>query len=262
MGMNPLVVILVYMLVENAKPSRESSVIFPVLTLNDMSLYYSLDKTHKIFLHVMGLDLTRSSVSEVDYIIFVMPFSLSMACLYVILFRCISVGELTVESPWDSELVCGDTSVFSYDIAYHKESLCMNISLIVASHTKQSVTTLFYSTLSLTLVEMYFVSSSRTHESSALEQQVNIFVVILFMLVLLPVTLSFQACSLGLVAGIFFILCSVLVSLGHYSCFGNAQATHVVVLRLAVSIVASTMHFIILAVGRNHVCVEKMFSDI
>lgn len=254
-GMNPLILILVYMLAEQAIPARESSVIFPVLSLSNSSLYYSVSKAPKLLPVVMSLDLSKSSVSEIDYIFFVMPFSLSMACSYVILFRAISVGNLTIDTQWDSELVCGEASVFSYEIAYHIELLCMNLSLIMATNTEQSAVTLCYSALSLTLVETYFVVSSRTQESSILENQISLFTVVLFMLVLLPVILSMQSCVPGIVAGIILIFCSVVVSLGHYSCFGNAQAKHVLVLRLMVSILASTVHILVLAVGRNKTCI-------
>lgn len=253
-GMNPLILVVVYMLAGQATPARESSVIFPALYLNNSSLYYSGSKTPKAFPIVMSLDLGRSSVSEIDYIFFVMPFSLSMACSYVILFRSISVGNLTIDTPWDSELVCGDTSVLSYEIAYHIELLCMNISLIMAANTEQSAVALGYCALSLTLLETYFVISSRTQDSSAHENQISLFAVVLFMLVLAPVALSIQSCVPGIAAGILFIFCSVVVSLGHYSCFGNAQAKHVVVLRLVVSIIAATLHIFVLAFGRNRMC--------
>lgn len=257
-GLNPLVVIMVYMLASQATPPRSSSVLFQTLVLNDSAPYYSVVGQGPGLFHVpMTLDLRESSVDEVDYIVCVIPFAISMTCSYVLLFRCIGVGDLSADTYWDDELFTSDTPVIFYELSYHVELLFMNISLILASNSEQSFTTLCYKALSLTLLQTYFVCSA--HMSACeYDRQTGLLVMILFVLALMPVMFVIQHCVLSLVAGALFLFCVCAVALGHYLCLGKAQAKHVVVLRLLVSMVASAFHLVVLAVGRNRVCVGRV----
>lgn len=202
----------------------------------------------------MMLDLTKSSVREVDYIVCVMPFAVSMTCTYVMLFRCIGVGDLSIDSYWDEELFVS-APIIMYELSYHIELLFMNISLILASNSEQSLITLFYSAMSLTLLQTYFVCSAHMTDNTQ-DRQTGVFIMTLFMIVLIPVMLMIQQCVLSLAAGVFLIFCVSAVVLGHYSFFGKAQAKHVIVLRILVTLVASFFHLVVLAVGRNHVCYQ------
>ena len=238
-GMHPLLLILIYMSVQKYTPPHTSTVIFPTLQLQNIS--------------AMELDLRQSNVREVDYLVCVMPFALSMALSYMLLYRCFQTNEMQIDDEWVNDTVDSPV-VLAYEVLYHVELFFMNSSLILTTNPMQSMQMLLYSTLSLTLILTYFTSCSRMIEVSTLDNQIGVFVLVLLAIVLFPLIISFHTCLLSLCAGIVFLFCVCGVALGHLSTFGTARVKHIIVLRLSISVIASLVVMIVLVVGRDIVC--------
>ena len=250
-GMHPVLLLVVTVALQSAAVPRVSSTLLSTLRLANASAYYSHTDAAGVA-DTPTLD-ARSRVDEVEYIMWAMPFALGMALSYMCLSRAFHSHEISEESDWNEDALEG--CVFGYEICYHLELFLMNLSLLGTSCSEQSLGLVVYASATLTLLQAYFIAGSRAEMGCHAHAVLSMLVAALFVLLIVSVLSYVHTCIISRVLGMLLVLCSCAVVLGHHSCFGRAKAVYVIVMRLGISAVVSLAHIIVMAVGRNAVCV-------
>ena len=243
-GLHPLLLILLTVGLQNAGDSRVSSTLVCNLVLANASAHHAHEQ-------VPVLD-PRSSVAEIEYILWVVPFALAMAACYMSLSRAFACQDICEQSEWGEDVLQG--SVFGYEIFYHLELFLMNLSLLGTSCSEQSIGVVVYGSATLTLLQAYFIAGSRAALDSQAHAVLNLLVAVLFVLMLMSVLAYVHDCVVSRALGVVLLVCSCAVVLGHHACFGRAPVAFVVLLRLGITACASLAHIVVMCVGRNRIC--------
>lgn len=244
-GLHPTLLILVVVLVQQSAEPRPSSTLLCSMVLSNATAHY----THPELPPTLD---ARSRVDEVEYIMWTMPMALAMSASYMFLSRAFACQDLTEQSEWSEDIL--DGSVFVYEMAYHLELFLMNLSLIGTSCSEQSLGLVVYASATVTLIQAYFVASSRMAMDSQPHAVLSMLVAALFVLVLVSLLAYVHACILSQILGLLLVVSACVVVLGHHSSFGRARVSQIVVLRLGVVAVVSLTHIVVMCIGRNRVC--------
>jgi hypothetical protein len=243
-GLHPLLLVLLTVGLQSAAAPRVSSTLVCSMVLANASAHYAQERAPE-------LD-PRSSVAEVEYIMWVVPFALAMAACYMSLSRAFAGQDICEQSEWGEDVLQG--TVFGYEVLYHLELFLMNLSLLGTSCSEQSLGVVVYGSATLTLLQAYFIAGSRTALDGQAHAVLNLLVAVLFVLVLMSVLAYVHVCVISRALGVVLLVCSCAVVLGHHACFGRAPVAFVVLLRLGITACASLAHIVVMCVGRNRVC--------
>lgn len=246
-GMHPVLLVVLAVVLQGGAVPKHSSTLLSTLILSNASSHYSHADEPPT------LD-TRSRVDEVEYIMWAMPLALGMTATYMCLSRAFACQQLCEQSEWNEELLEGP--VFVYEICYHIELFLLNVSLLGTSCSEQNFGLVVYASATVTLLQAYFIAGSRMPMECHSHAVLSMLVAAVFVLVVVSVLSYMHVCVVSQVVGLVFVLCSCAVVLGHHSCFGHAQASYVIVLRLGITFIVSLTHIIVMSIGRNTVCVK------
>jgi len=208
----------------------------------------------------LPLSLARGSAPVVlDYMFCVMPFACSAllsCCVWVHYTTHAECGRncvLTAETPWDHDL---PPALLGYELAYCVEVFCMNFSMLAVSSSGRSAAEVLLGTIALSLIMCTFLSFSRQRHEDSLQQTAMacmFFLLAIVLCVLWSVMLQ-RSCVVACCAAVVHATCVALIVGFHFGANGAASASAVVLLRVSVTVVASSMHVVILLNGRNRLC--------
>jgi hypothetical protein len=155
--------------------------------------------------------------------------------------------------PWDHDL---PAALLGYELAYCVEIFCMNFSMLSVSSSGRSAAEVVLGTIALSLIMCTFLSFSRQRHEDSLQQTAMacmFFLLAIVLCVLWSVMLQ-RSCVMACCAAVVHATCVALVVGFHFGANSAATASAVVLLRVSVTIVASSMHVVILLNGRNRLC--------
>jgi hypothetical protein len=208
----------------------------------------------------LPLSLAPGSAPVVlDYMFCVMPFACSAllsCCVWVHYTTHAESGcsfVLAADTPWDHDL---PAALLGYELAYCVEIFCMNFSMLAVSSSGRSAAEVVLGTIALSLIMCTFLSFSRQRHEDSLQQTAMacmFFLLAIVLCVLWSVMLQ-RSCVVACCAAVVHATCVALVVGFHFGANGAATASAVVLLRVSVTIVASSMHVVILLNGRNRLC--------
>ena len=253
-GLNPLVIILVYLLVQHVDSSRVSTILLSSFALNNSAAFYARDIARQHEKPVIAIDPAQSTVLEVDYIMVVLPFSVSMSLTYAMLSRSIRNGDISQNSTWEEQDM--DSSVLAYELAYQFEVMCMNFSMVAASSSEKSLLLMWYSSLLMSLLQGYMTTVCRQSDDCAGKQRICMLCMILYIIIVISVVTDMtQKCTLSEVIALILVSQQSVLVLGPYVCSEKTDIQSVVFMRMCIALVVSGMHVVVLALGRNKTCI-------
>jgi hypothetical protein len=206
------------------------------------------------------LSLAPTSTAIVmDYMFCVMPFACSAllsCCVWVHYTTHADRGcncVLSAETPWDHDL---PPALLGYELAYCVEVFCMNFSMLAVSSSGRSAAEVLLATIALSLIMCTFLSFSRQRHEDSLQQTAMACMFFLLAIVLCVVwsVMLQRSCIVACCAAVVHATCVALIVGFHFGANGAATASAVVLLRVSVTVVASSMHVVILLNGRNRLC--------
>ena len=200
-----------------------------------------------------------SSAIVMDYMFCVMPFACSAllsCCVWVHYTTHAERGcshLLAADTQWDHDL---PAALLGYELAYSVEMFCMNFSMIAVSSSGRSAAEVLLATIALSLIMCTFLTFSRQRHEDSLQQTAMacmFFLLAIVLCVLWSVMLQ-RSCVVSCGIAVVHATCVALIVGFHFGANGAASASAVVLLRVSVTIIASSMHVVILLNGRNRLC--------
>ena len=252
--LQPLILSLIHIANGQRKDvNTASSVIFCDLHLNQTNIQYKNTNTSTSAIIPYDIDEIKSSCTEIDYILLILPFAAAVSFSNFLLTYHISDGVIHQGTTWDNSL---DPAMFSYEMGYYLEVWCMNFALLAVQVEETSFQTLYYKTHALTLLMILFISMARYNQESISDQWMAILLFGLLFLILIPMMgKSIELhCVLTQIMTVFHGLIVIVLSFGHYMALGQQGAGYILTLRSLVSATVSVLHIIVIALGRNRVC--------
>lgn len=204
------------------------------------------------------IDSQRSSCTEIDYLLVIMPFAAMVSVTTLGWVKLSSKGELHQETIWDVEIYTSseNDAVFYYDLSYCFEIWFMNLSFVIASASGHSFWNLFFVVQALSVGMFFFIVSARHQHETIMEQWVGT----LFFLYILSVLVPFwnelvqTNCVTSVALASTHSFCVFLIVCGHYLAMGRSTAGYILSLRIIVTVIACVTNLTTLTLGRNHFC--------
>ena len=191
---------------------------------------------------------------EVDYLFFALPYAFAVSVSSLLLVHLSKAHVLTHGSLWDDGL---EEEVMVYEAAFAVELFALNLSLLAASAEPRPPEHLLLAALALTLLEFYFVATSRFPRLNAVEHNSSAgFLLVLCVCggVVWTDVPDYGCAGTAAVAMLHIALTSLLVAT-HFAAQGAVSAQAVVAVRLVVAAAACSVHLAVVLVGKNRVCV-------
>lgn len=200
---------------------------------------------------------TRVDVSqtEVDYMFCVMPFALA-ASLSCWLWVSVSQGDhdaLTPDSPWDDDL---PKAVIYYEFGYYLETFALNLSMIAVSCSERSVNEVLQSTLAVSTAQCAIMFAARFRLDSSIQRGATVVLLLLLAAAAVPVWAGMvqRGCVVSEIVAAVHALCVLALVCFHFAANGEATASSVLLVRVAVTVAASLTHLAVMVHGRNRAC--------
>ena len=194
--------------------------------------------------------ISTQSIYVVDYLFYALPFALTASFSSMLLVHLSKASLLTEYTVWGDDI---DEEVLLYEGAYALELLFLNMSLIAASSSLCTYTEIFFATVSLTLIELYFIATSRYPRHNSTEHNLSAAFLILLCVVcgfIWTQIVNYEAAVTAWVAVVHATI-TVLVVISHFAAMGTCLARQIILGRIAISIIALLTHDVILAFGRD-----------
>jgi hypothetical protein len=193
--------------------------------------------------------------TEIDYMFCVMPFALaaSLSCWLWVSVSQGGHGDLTADSPWDDEL---PKSVVYYEFSYYLETFALNLSMIAVSCSERSVNEVLQATLAVSTAQCAIMFAARFRLDSSIQRAATVVLLLLLAAAALPVWLAMvqQGCVVAELVAAVHALCVLALVCFHFTANGEATASSVLLVRVAVTVAASLTHLAVMIHGRNRAC--------
>ena len=192
-------------------------------------------------------------VYEVDYLFFALPYAFAVSVSSLMLVHLSKAQVLTQGSMWDDGL---EEEVMVYEAAFAVELLALNLSLLAACAEPRTPEYLLLASLTLTLLEFYFVATSRFPRLNVVEHNSSA----AFLLVLCVcggvvwTDIPDYGCGLAAAVAMLHVMLTCLLVATHFAAQGAASAQAVVAVRLLVAGAACCVHLGVVLGGRNRLC--------
>ena len=200
-----------------------------------------------------GVWEARHVVFEVDYLFFALPYTFAVSVSSLLLVHLSKAHLLTAGTQWDDGL---EEEVLVYEAAFAFELYCFNLSLLASAAAPRPVEFLAVAALALTLLELYFVATSRFPRLNAVEHNASAACLLALCVCggVVWTDVPDYACALSVaVAGVHVALSMLLVAT-HFAAQGGASAQAVVAVRLMVAGAACCVHLGVVLLGKNRAC--------
>lgn len=200
-----------------------------------------------------GVWEARHMVYEVDYLFFALPYAFAVSVSSLLLVHLSKAHLLTAGTLWDDGL---EEEVFVYEAAFACELYCFNLSLLASAAAARPVEYLAVTALALTVLELYFVATSRFPRLNAVEHNASAACLLALCVCggVVWTDIPDYTCALSvLIAGAHVVLSSLLVAT-HFAAQGAASAQAVVALRLLVAGAACCVHLGVVLLGKKRAC--------
>jgi hypothetical protein len=200
---------------------------------------------------------TRADLSqtEIDYMFCVMPFALaaSLSCWMWVSVSQGDHGALTADSPWDDDL---PKAVVCYEFSYFLETFAMNLSMIAVSCSERSVNEVLQSTLAVSTAQCAIMFAARFRLDSSIQRAATVVLLVLLASAAVPVWAGMvqRGCVVAEVVAAVHALCVLTLVCFHFAANGEATASSVLLVRVAVTVAASLTHLAVMIHGRNRAC--------
>ena len=200
---------------------------------------------------------TRVDVSqtEVDYRVCVMPFALaaSLSCWLWVSVSQGDHGALTPDSPWDDDL---PKAVICYEFGYYLETFALNLSMIAVSCSERSVNEVLQSTLAVSTAQCAIMFAARFRLDSSIQRGATVVLLLLLAAAAVPVWAGMvqRGCVVSEIVAAVHALCVLALVCFHFAANGEATASSVLLVRVAVTVAASLTHLAVMVHGRNRAC--------
>lgn len=193
--------------------------------------------------------------TEIDYMFCVMPFALaaSLSCWLWVSVSQGDHGALTPDSLWDDDL---PKSVVYYEFSYYLETFALNLSMIAVSCSERSINEVLQSTLAVSTTQCAIMFAARFRLDSSIQRGATVVLLLLLAAAALPVWAAMvqRGCVVAEVVAAVHALCVLTLVCFHFAANGEATASAVLLVRVAVTVAASLTHLAVMIHGRNRAC--------
>ena len=200
-----------------------------------------------------GVVTAEHLLYEVDYLFFALPYAFAVSVSSLLLVHLSKANVLTQGSLWDDGL---EEEVMVYEAAFAAELFALNLGLLAASAQPRAPEYLLLAALALTLLEFYFVTTSRFPRLNAVEHNSSAAFLLLLCVCggVVWTDVPDYSCSLSVSLTLLHVLLTAMLVLVHFAAQGGASAQAVVAARLAVAAAACSAHLAVVLAGRNRLC--------
>ena len=193
--------------------------------------------------------------TEVDYMVCVMPFALaaSLSCWLWVSFSKDESAALGPDSAWDDEL---PKCVVYYEFSYYVETFALNLSMIAVSCSERSINEVLQSTLAISTVQCAIMFAARFRLNDSIQRITTVVLLLLLLCAAVPVSAGMvqRGCVVSEAVAAVHALCVLVLVCFHFAANGEATASSVLLVRVAVTILASLTHVAVMVHGRNRAC--------
>jgi hypothetical protein len=193
--------------------------------------------------------------TEVDYMFCVMPFALaaSLSCWLWVSFSKDESSALGPDSPWDDEL---PKCVVYYEFSYYVETFALNLSMIAVSCSERSFNEVLQSTLAISTVQCVIMFAARFRLNDGIQRIATVVLLLLLLGAAVPVSAGMvqRGCVVSEAVAAVHAVCVLALVCFHFAANGEATASSVLLVRVAVTLLASLTHVAVMMHGRNRAC--------